>query len=100
MDGFEVAKRLKEMEETRHIQVVALTCLGDLESKIKGIDLGFDDYLTKPTNAYELKARVNRPYQEKDLSGQASVRVQIRGAFGHHGQTDRAVQLCLLPPFS
>jgi two-component system cell cycle response regulator len=65
MDGFEVARRLKESEETRNIQIVALTCMGDMESKIKGIELGFDDYLVKPSNVHELKARVNSLIKKK-----------------------------------
>jgi len=65
MDGFEVCKRLKEMYQMRNTQIVLITCLSDMESKIKGIDLGADDYLVKPINKEELKARVNALLKKK-----------------------------------
>lgn len=58
VDGFEVCRRIKQMEETRDIQVVLITCLDDLENRIKGAELGADDYLIKPVDARELQARV------------------------------------------
>ncbi len=58
MDGFEVCQRLKESSETRDIQVALITCLQDLEGKIKGMELGADDYLVKPVDGRELSARV------------------------------------------
>jgi two-component system, cell cycle response regulator len=65
MDGFMVTQRLKESEETRNIQIVAITCLGDLGSRIKGIELGVDDYLVKPINTHELKIRLNALIKKK-----------------------------------
>ena len=58
MDGFEVCQRLKESATTRDIQVVLITCLKDLEGKIKGMELGADDYLVKPVEGRELAARI------------------------------------------
>ncbi len=58
MDGFEVCQRLKESSETRDIQVALITCLQDLEGKIKGMELGADDYLVKPVDGRELSARI------------------------------------------
>ncbi len=58
IDGFEVCRQLKGMKHTREMQVILITCLSELENKIKGIELGADDYLMKPINARELKARV------------------------------------------
>jgi two-component system cell cycle response regulator len=65
MDGFTVIKRLKEPEETRNVQIVAITSLRDAESRIRGIELGVDDYLVKPINAYELKVRLNALIKKK-----------------------------------
>src|SRR6266508_2702078 len=48
LDGFEVCKRLKENDETRLIPVVIMTALGQVEDRIKGIEAGADDFLTKP----------------------------------------------------
>ena len=58
LDGFEVCQRLKENVATRDIQVVLITCLKDLEGKIKGMELGADDYLIKPVDGRELMTRI------------------------------------------
>lgn len=63
MDGFEICRRLKE--DHKDIQVVIVTCLDDLESKIKGVKLGADDFLVKPIIARELKARVKTLLEKK-----------------------------------
>lgn len=65
MDGFEVVRRIREMEEAKNVQVVAITCLEDMESKIKGIELGADDYLVKPINKHELRVRVKALVKKK-----------------------------------
>jgi class 3 adenylate cyclase len=58
MDGFTVCRRLKEHEETRLIPIVMMTALGEVEDRIKGIEAGADDFLTKPVNDRELLARI------------------------------------------
>lgn len=58
LDGFAVCKRLKENDETRLIPVVIMTALGQVEDRIKGIEAGADDFLTKPVNQRELTARI------------------------------------------
>ena len=58
MDGFEVCKRLKEDESTRYIPVIILTAKGDVDSTVKGLDIGGDDYLAKPFDYKELVARI------------------------------------------
>jgi len=65
MDGFDIFRILKESEETRHIQVVFITSLTDLESKIKGVQMGADDYLIKPIDKRELAARIKVLVQKK-----------------------------------
>jgi two-component system cell cycle response regulator len=65
IDGFEVCRRLKGNESTQDIQVVAITCLQDLENKIKGIELGVDDYLIKPVHSRELMARLRTLIRKK-----------------------------------
>ena len=65
MDGFEVVSRLKDSEAAKNIQIVAITSLQDVQSKIKGIELGADDYLIKPINKHELKARVKALVKKK-----------------------------------
>lgn len=58
MDGYEVCARLKEDERTRLIPVIMLTSLSDLEDRIRGIEAGADDFLSKPFHQAELSARV------------------------------------------
>ena len=65
LNGFEVCQVLKEREQTQHIQIIAITSLSDLDSKIKGIELGADDYLVKPINRHELRARVRALIKKK-----------------------------------
>lgn len=58
MDGIEVCKVLKGDSFTAHIPIIMLTAKGEIEDKIEGIDTGADDYVTKPFDLGELKARV------------------------------------------
>ena len=58
MNGFEVCEQLKAGETSRFIPVVLITALDGLEDKLRGISAGADDFLTKPFNRQELKARV------------------------------------------
>ncbi|MCI7484587.1 MAG: response regulator transcription factor [Helicobacter sp.] len=56
--GFEVLKSLKSNPKTKNICVLMLTALSDEYEKVKGLDLGADDYITKPFGIMELLARV------------------------------------------
>ena len=58
MDGFETCKRLKADPETRHIPVVLVTALDGREDRIRGLEAGADDFLTKPLDDLVLFARV------------------------------------------
>lgn len=65
MDGFQVVERLRQMEEAENVQIVALTNLQDIRSKVKGIELGADDYLVKPVNKHELRVRIRSLVKKK-----------------------------------
>jgi putative two-component system response regulator len=58
MDGFELCRAIKADGATRLTPVVLVTSLGEREERIKGINAGADEFLTKPVNAHELQARV------------------------------------------
>lgn len=67
MNGYEACKRLKENTETQHIPVVMVTALTDRESKIKGLESGANDFLTKPIDATELMVRTKNLLKVKEF---------------------------------
>ena len=58
IDGFEVCARLKKDEITGKIPVIMLTAKDEVRDKVEGLEMGADDYVTKPFNLGELKARI------------------------------------------
>lgn len=58
MDGFEVCRRLRRHPVLAEVPVIMLTALDDRESRLKGIEAGADDFVSKPFDAMELRARV------------------------------------------
>lgn len=58
MDGYETCRRIKNRPESRLLPVIMLTALDSIEDKIKGIEAGADDFITKPFQKPELLARV------------------------------------------
>ncbi|MDD4330747.1 MAG: response regulator [Methanosarcinaceae archaeon] len=67
MDGFEVCEILKNDGETQFTPVLMLTALSELNDRIKGIEVGADDFLTKPINGIELRTRVKSLLRVKCL---------------------------------
>lgn len=58
MDGFEVCRRLRSDQRLAEIPVIMITALDDFDSRIEGIEAGADDFISKPFNRTELRARV------------------------------------------
>ena len=58
MDGYEVCRRLKADEHWRHIPVIMLTAKDTTRDLVRGLEIGADDYITKPFNTEELIARI------------------------------------------
>ncbi len=93
MNGFEVCRRLKVMDQTKDIQVVAITSLNDMESKVKGIDLGADDYLVKPINMHELRVRLkalvkkkaylDRLHADYEMAVHSAITDKLTGLYNH-----------------
>jgi len=67
MNGFEVCRRLKENTATFSTPVIFLSGSGGIDDKVKGLDLGAADFVTKPFDAYELRARVRAVLRTKHL---------------------------------
>ena len=77
MDGFETCKRLKGDQKTRYIPVIMVTALNEIEDKIKGIEAGADDFITKPFNKLELLARVKSLLRIKQLHDALQEKVRL-----------------------
>lgn len=58
VDGYTVAQRIRQNSSTKDTPILMLTALSQLDNKVKGFDLGVDDYLTKPFEMEELKVRL------------------------------------------
>ena len=58
MDGYAVCKELRMIPRTRHVPIIFLTRKDDRSDRISGLELGADDYITKPFDIEELKLRV------------------------------------------
>ncbi len=68
MDGYEVCRRLKADEQTRLTPIVFVTALDDRRARLRGIEAGGDDFLTKPFDQLELSARVKSLIRQKRLN--------------------------------
>lgn len=67
MDGYQVLEHLREHDEWKNIPVVVITAINDMETTVKCIELGAEDYLPKPFNPTLLKARINACLSKKWL---------------------------------
>lgn len=72
LDGLEVCLQLRGEALTSHIPIILLTAKGLLEDKIKGMETGADDYLTKPFDPLELEARISMHLRRSVRDGEAS----------------------------
>ncbi len=93
VDGYELVRRLKERPETAGIPAVFLTSQKSIEDKIRGLELGVEDYLTKPIFVRELIARVNlllaRRTQERMATAlPVSARTRLSGSLEDMGVVD------------
>ncbi|MBD2181528.1 response regulator [Planktothrix sp. FACHB-1355] len=70
IDGFETCRRLKANESTKEIPVIFMTALSDTEDKVKGLNLGAVDYITKPFQHEEVLARVSIHLNLRNLAKQ------------------------------
>lgn len=67
INGLQVLQKIKSNDTWRDIPVIMISSLGEMDSVIRCIEMGADDYLTKPFNSVLLKARINSSLKKKQL---------------------------------
>ncbi|SFC71935.1 response regulator transcription factor [Clostridium uliginosum] len=88
IDGFDVCKEIKKNKETKNTSIIMLTAKGEEIDKILGLELGADDYITKPFSVRELLARVKavlrRTYPTMQLDGNIYESQSLKVDFERH----------------
>jgi sigma-B regulation protein RsbU (phosphoserine phosphatase) len=94
LNGYEVLERMRADNRLRHIPVIMISALDEIESVIRCIELGAEDYLSKPFNPTLLRARVGASLEKKRLRDEiVTVLDQLEGEL----RSARAVQLGMVP---
>jgi two-component system cell cycle response regulator len=92
VDGFEVARRVKGNADLPFIPIIMQTALDSTEDKVEGLESGADDYITKPIDFKELRARVNSMLRIKKLQDELEERerdlMEANERLRHMSQTD------------
>ncbi|MBL8671545.1 MAG: response regulator, partial [Alphaproteobacteria bacterium] len=100
MDGFAVCRAIKEDPQTAHIPVVMVTALSDSSNRVRGLQVGADDFLTKPVNDVALLARVRSLVRLKMMMDEWRMREETYGSFGMqalgHNREEEAGQASVL----
>jgi len=91
MDGYEVCRRLRQMPETAEVPIMFLSSLEEVQNKTRGFEAGANDYLTKPFDMLEVKARVRSLLKAKAYSD--AVKEQIASEL----RVAREIQMGMLP---
>src|SRR5262245_12378168 len=84
MDGFEVCRRLKQNPKTHHIPVVMVTALDQPSDRVRGLEAGADDFLTKPVSDIALIARVRSLVRLKMVTDELRMRAVTSKEIGIH----------------
>jgi two-component system alkaline phosphatase synthesis response regulator PhoP len=89
IDGLEVARRLKNNSRTQHIFIVMLTAKGSEADIVTGLELGADDYITKPFSPRVLLARIKAVIRRsKDEKTEGTAVIQIHNLIIHPGRRE------------
>jgi len=91
LDGYEVCRRLRQMPETADVPIMFLSSLEEVKNKTRGFEAGANDYLTKPFEMLEVKARVKSLLKAKAYSD--AVKEQIASEL----RVAREIQMGMLP---
>ena len=82
MDGFEVCRIIRATPEIAHVPVVMVTALSDPEDRVRGLEAGADDFLTKPVNDTALIARLRSLVRLKLMMDEFRLREETSSQFG------------------
>jgi two-component system, cell cycle response regulator len=82
MDGFEVCRRLKSEPRTQHIPVIMITALDQPSDRVRGLEAGADDFLTKPVDDLALITRVKNLARLKTLTDEMLMRASTEEQMG------------------
>jgi CheY-like chemotaxis protein len=99
LDGYTLVRKLKERPEWSSIPVVFLTSQKSIEDKIRGLELGVEDYLTKPIFVRELIARVNLLLARRTQENITANRTSLAGRTRFSGSTQDMAVVDLLQTF-
>ncbi len=91
LDGYEVCRRLRQMPATAEVPIMFLSSLEEVQNKTRGFEVGANDYLTKPFDMLEVKARVRSLLKAKAYSD--AVKEQIASEL----RVAREIQMGMLP---
>lgn len=83
IDGFEVCRRIKADKRWQHIPVILVTALDTKDDIIRGLDAGADEFLSKPVNGPELRARVRSMLRIKKQFDELEATVHLREGLSH-----------------
>lgn len=98
MSGYEVCQRIRANEATCLLPVVMLTALTDVADRIRGIEAGADDFLSKPVNREELLTRVKSLLRIKTLHDEVETKSHLlRNLFGRYVSADVAAEIVADP---
>lgn len=79
MDGLEVCRRLRQNPKFQEIPIIMLTAKGEEIDKVLGLELGADDYMTKPFSPRELLARIKARLRRRTITPEETDKLVIRG---------------------
>ena len=91
LDGYEVCRRMRQMPETAEVPIMFLSSLEEVQNKTRGFEAGANDYLTKPFEMLEVKARVRSLLKAKAYSD--AVKEQLAADL----RVAREIQMGILP---
>jgi DNA-binding response OmpR family regulator/cytoskeletal protein RodZ len=99
LDGYTLVRKLKDRPEWAGIPIVLLTSQRSIEDKIRGLELGVEDYLTKPIFVRELIARVNMLLAKRTQENIAASKTSVTGRTRFQGSTTDMAVVDLLQTF-